>query len=351
MADSHTSELFPKIFQVLAVAALIATSLWIMRPFLVALSWAATVVIATWPILLRAQGILGGRRPIAVALMTSVLLAVFVIPFYFAVTIVAENVEGITGLTKSLSSMALAGPPHWVQAIPLIGARAAQRWKELAAAGPAEISTHLAPFARTLALWFLALTGNLSLLFVQFALTTIIAALLYANGESVAGAVLRFARRLAESEGEKIVILAVQSVRGVAMGVVVTALAQTALAGLGLSIAGVPFAAFFIGVIFILSIAQIGPALILIGAVIWVYSERGPLWGTGFLIWSIFCSTFDNVLRPLLIKRGADLPLLLIFAGVIGGLLSFGVIGLFIGPVVLAVAYTVLVDWVSQDRY
>jgi len=188
-------------------------------------------------------------------------------------------------------------------------------------------------------------------LFVQFALTTIIAALLYANGESVAGAVLRFARRLAESEGEKIVILAVQSVRGVAMGVVVTALAQTALAGLGLSIAGVPFAAFFIGVIFILSIAQIGPALILIGAVIWVYSERGPLWGTGFLIWSIFCSTFDNVLRPLLIKRGADLPLLLIFAGVIGGLLSFGVIGLFIGPVVLAVAYTVLVDWVSQDRY
>ena len=86
----------------------------------------------------------------------------------------------------------------------------------------------------------------------------------------------------------------------------------------------------------------------LIPAVIWVYSTRGAVWGTGFLVWAIFCGTFDNFLRPMLIKQGADLPLLLIFAGVIGGLLAFGVIGLFIGPVVLAVAYTLLVDWVSQ---
>ena len=81
---------------------------------------------------------------------------------------------------------------------------------------------------------------------------------------------------------------------------------------------------------------------------IWVYSARGGVWGSGFLLWAIVCSTFDNFLRPMLIKRGADLPLLLIFAGVIGGLIAFGVIGLFIGPVVLAVAYTLMVDWVSQ---
>jgi predicted PurR-regulated permease PerM len=87
---------------------------------------------------------------------------------------------------------------------------------------------------------------------------------------------------------------------------------------------------------------------VLIPAVIWVYSTRGGVWGTGFLVWAIFCGTFDNFVRPMLIKQGADLPLLLIFAGVIGGLLAFGVIGLFIGPVVLAVAYTLLVDWVSQ---
>ena len=84
-------------------------------------------------------------------------------------------------------------------------------------------------------------------------------------------------------------------------------------------------------------------------AIVWVYSKSGGVWGTGFLVWAIFCGTFDNFLRPLLIKRGADLPLLLIFAGVIGGLIAFGVIGLFIGPVVLAVAYTLLVDWVAES--
>jgi predicted PurR-regulated permease PerM len=101
---------------------------------------------------------------------------------------------------------------------------------------------------------------------------------------------------------------------------------------------------------FVLAIAQIGAAPVLIGAVIWTYSREGVLWGTGLLLWSIFCGTFDNILRPLLIKRGADLPLLLIFAGVVGGLIAFGVIGLFIGPVVLAVAYTLLADWVSDSE-
>jgi len=143
--------------------------------------------------------------------------------------------------------------------------------------------------------------------------------------------------------------LAGQAIRGVALGVVVTAILQSTASGVGLAVVGVPFASILTAVIFMLCVAQVGPGLVLIGAVIWVYSTRGGVWGTGFLVWAIFCSTFDNFLRPLLIKQGADLPLLLIFAGVIGGLLAFGVIGLFIGPVVLAVAYTLLVDWVSQD--
>ena len=120
------------------------------------------------------------------------------------------------------------------------------------------------------------------------------------------------------------------------------------LAALPVAIVSVPFAAILTAVIFMLCVAQLGPGLVLIPAVIWVYSARGAVWGTGFLVWAIFASTFDSFLRPMLIKRGADLPLLLIYAGVIGGLIAFGVIGLFIGPVVLAVAYTLLVEWVSQ---
>jgi len=123
---------------------------------------------------------------------------------------------------------------------------------------------------------------------------------------------------------------------------------QAGLAGIGLAVAGVPFAAILTVLMFVLAVAQVGAGPVLIGAVIWVYSEYGAGWGSVFLVWAIVCGTMDNVLRPMLIKRGADLPLLLIFVGVIGGLIAFGIIGLFIGPVVLAVAYTLLVDWVSE---
>jgi predicted PurR-regulated permease PerM len=140
------------------------------------------------------------------------------------------------------------------------------------------------------------------------------------------------------------------AIRGVALGIVVTAVVQTVLAGLGLAVAGVPFATLLTPFIFVLAIAQIGPAPVLLGAVIWSFSSSGAISGSALVVWSILCSTLDNVLRPLLIRRGEHLPLLLIFAGVIGGLIGFGVIGLFIGPVVLAVAYTLLVDWVSGNR-
>jgi predicted PurR-regulated permease PerM len=348
MEHNRTSDLARTTLQLLALAALIGTSLWIMRPFMVALVWAAMVVIATWPLLLRAQARFGGRRGPAVAMMTVILLLILIVPLYFAVTTVTENVGQISKWSKSLGTLIQSQPPIWIEAVPVVGARLANRWREFSAAGPNEIAAHLAPFARTLTLWFLSRVGNLGMLLVQFLLTTMIAAICYANGEAAARGMLTFADRLAGSEGVKAMHLAAQAVRGVAQGVVVTAIVQSVLAGIGLAVAGVPFASVLTALIFILSIAQIGPTPILLAAVIFVYSKAGAIWGTGLLVWSIFCVSFDNVLRPMLIKRGADLPLLLIFAGVIGGLVAFGVIGLFIGPVVLAVAYTLLVDWVLE---
>jgi predicted PurR-regulated permease PerM len=148
-------------------------------------------------------------------------------------------------------------------------------------------------------------------------------------------------------QGATAVQLAAQAVRAVALGVVGTAFFQSFLSGIGLAIAGVPFAPILTVVMFILSVAQIGVWPVLVLAVIWVYKTSSLAWGTGFLIWAVFCSVFDNFLRPLLIRRGANLPLLLIFAGVIGGLVAFGVVGLFIGPTVLAVAYKLLANWTS----
>jgi predicted PurR-regulated permease PerM len=173
-------------------------------------------------------------------------------------------------------------------------------------------------------------------------------AVLYTGGEAWAAWVRRFSRRLAGERGDRVTVLAGQAVRGVALGVVVTAILQTVLSGIGLAIARVPFTPVLTGIIFVLCIAQLGPLLVLLAATAWVYMHAGAGWGTFMLIWSLVVGLMDNFVRPILIKKGADLPFLLIFAGVVGGLVSFGLIGIFVGPIVLAVAYTLLDDWVAE---
>jgi predicted PurR-regulated permease PerM len=350
MEPNRSQDLARTTFQLLALVALIGTGLWIVRPFLVAGVWAATVVIATWPVLLHAQSWLGGRRSLAVALMTIILLLILIVPLYFAISTIAANVGYIPEWSKSVAALIHSEPPGWVEALPLVGGRIAAGWRSLAGAGPDEITSRLAPFAKVTTLWFLSRVGNVGMLLVQFLLTTVIAAILWANGETVSHGALIFGNRLAGPAGENALYLASRAVRGVAMGVVVTAILQSILSGLGLAVAGVPFAGLLTVVMFLLAVAQVGPAPVLIGAVFFVYSRSGVLWGSVLLVWSVLCLALDNVLRPVLIKRGADLPLLLIFAGVIGGLIAFGIIGLFIGPVVLAVAYTLLIDWVEHDE-
>jgi predicted PurR-regulated permease PerM len=187
------------------------------------------------------------------------------------------------------------------------------------------------------------------LLFMQFLLTLLVSALMYAGGEATALQVLRFGRRLAGDRGENAVRLAGQAIRGVALGVVVTAVAQAALSGIGLALAGIPFAGLLTAVVALLCIAQVGPSPVLVPAVIWLYWSGQTGWGSFLLVWTVIVVTLDNFLRPLLIRRGADLPLVLIFAGVVGGLLAFGLVGVFVGPVVLAVAYTLLRAWIDDD--
>jgi len=351
MQADRSQDLARTAFQLLALGALIATSFWIVRPFLVALAWATMIVVATWPLLLQAQSWLGGRRSLAVTLMTITLLLILVVPLYFGITAIVENTKRIVDWSQSLAAFSIPPLPAWVQSLPLVGARLTARWQQLAAARPEELSARFAPYGQTLVLWFVGQVGGVGSLLLQFLLTVIIAAILYSNGETAVRGADSFARRLAGPQGANAVHLAGQAIRGVALGVVVTAILQSALVGVGLAVVGIPFAMILTLVAFILAIAQIGPAIMLIPIVVWVYRVLGSGWGTGFLVWALFCCTIDNFVRPLLIKRGADLPLLLVFSGVIGGLIAFGVIGLFIGPVVLAVGYTLLVEWVSAgDR-
>src|SRR5262249_46803935 len=122
------------------------------------------------------------------------------------------------------------------------------------------------------------------------------------------------------------------------------------IGGVGLVVAGVPFAAILCAILFMLCIGQIGPGPVLIPAIIWMYATQDPLWATVLLFFSVLAMTLDNILRPILIKKGADLPLLLVLVGVLGGLVAFGLIGIFLGPTVLAVAYTLLKSWIAEGE-
>jgi predicted PurR-regulated permease PerM len=348
MQGSESKDLARTTFQLLALGTLVAASLWIIKPFLVPLTWAITIAVATWPLFLRLRAVLGGRRSLAVALMTVALLLVLVVPLYFGIATVVNNSSQIVDWSESMAKLAVPEPPAWLPAIPLVGPKLVEQWHEIAAVRPAGIWARFAPLADDLALWFVGQVGNIGLLLVHFLLTVIFTAILYSNGEAAASTVDRFARRLAGLQGATSVQLAAQAIRAVALGVVGTAFFQSFLSGIGLAIAGVPFAPILTVVMFILSVAQIGVWPVLVLAVIWVYKTSSAAWGTVFLVWAVFCGTFDNVLRPLLIRRGADLPLLLIFAGVVGGLIAFGVVGLFIGPMVLAVAYKLLANWTAR---
>jgi predicted PurR-regulated permease PerM len=333
---------------VLAILLLIGGSLLVLQPFIAPSLWASTLVVATWPLLTGIEARLGGRRAPAVAVMTVTLVVVLFVPIGLAVATVLRQTDRMTALLHELPHLQLPPLPAWVAALPLVGPRADARWQELAALSPDELGARLAPYLRTAIEWFAVKAGGVAGTIVQLLVTVVISVVLFSRGEDAALGVRRFFRRLAGERGDALVVLAGRAVRAVALGIVVTAGVQTALAGLGLVVARVPFASVFTAVVLVLCIAQLGPLLALLPPVIWLYSTGAPVRGTFLLVVMIFAQAIDNVLRPVLIRRGAGLSLLLIFPGVVGGLLWLGVIGLFVGPVTLAVTWSLLQDWVAS---
>lgn len=342
------SELARITLSVLFIGGLIVLSVRILAPFLAALVWAITIVVATWPIMRRVERALGRRRAPAVAVMSLGLLAILIVPLGVALQAILGHTDDLIALLERLPTMQLPAAPDWLGKVPLGGERVQAAWNQLATEGMADLMAQAQPYARAAAAWLAQQAGSFALVLVQFVLIVILSAVLFAGGESWAAWIRSFGRRLADEQGDRMVVLAGQAIRGVALGVVVTALLQTALGGIGLAIADVPFAGVLTAIMFALCIAQIGPLLVLLGATAWAYFSLGAGWGTFLLVWSLVVGTMDNFVRPVLIRRGADLPLLLIFAGVIGGLVAFGVIGIFVGPVMLAVAYTLLDNWVAS---
>jgi predicted PurR-regulated permease PerM len=338
------------LFAVIAIGGLTAASFWVLRPFLPSAIWAVMIVIATWPEMRRVQRRLWGRRGLAVAAMTLVMIALVLGPLGLAVASLVDHVDEIAAWTRALAGASVPKPPEWVAEVPIVGGRIVARWQSVASMQSADLEARIAPHVRGIARWLVVQAGSLLTLLGQLLLTLGFAAVLYAKGEVAAAWVLAFARRLAGIEGERAARLSGQAIRAIALGIVVTALVQSIVGGFGLAVAGVPRPILLTAVMFLLGIAQVGAVPVMIGGIVWLFWQDQAVWGSVLIAWTIITGSLDNFLRPILIKKGADLPLLLVFVGVLGGLLAFGVIGLFVGPVLLAVSYTLLVAWVGAGR-
>jgi len=338
------------VLAVLFIGGLIGASLWILSPFLGPAIWATTLVVSTWPLMTSVQARLWGRRSLAITLMTIVIFCVFIVPLGLAINAIVTHSEQIADWAKSLAMFKIPPTPAWLPKIPLIGHKAVEIWERIAASGVEGFLVMAAPYAGGVTRWFVAQIGGFGVLVGQFLLTVVFAVILYANGEQAAQGVRNFGRRLAGPRGEHSVRLAGQATRGVALGVVLTALSQTAVGGIGLAVCGIPFAAVLTAAMFMLAIAQIGAILVMIPCVVWLYWSGSTGWGTVLLVWTLVVGIMDNIMRPILIKRGANLSLLLVFSGVVGGLIAFGLIGIFVGPVVLAVAQALLRSWMNEDN-
>ncbi|HMI76825.1 MAG TPA: AI-2E family transporter YdiK [Buchnera sp. (in: enterobacteria)] len=347
MHNSKKNTDLPKaIFSLIFVIIMTFTSFWIIRPFILGFAWASMVVIATWPFMLKLQFWFWGKRSLAVIIMTIILLLIFIIPVVFLVNSLIDN---SVPLLTWLSAGNLQFPNlNWLQDIPIIGIKLYTSYHKLLNEGGVTLITQIQPYMGRTTEFFIIQVGNFIRFFIHLIFMLIFSSILYWNGEKVGSIIRHFAFRLASKPGDAVVLLAGQAIRSVALGVVVTALIQGILGGIGLFLFGIPYASLFTILIILFCLIQLGPLLVLIPIIIWLYCNGNATWGTALLIWSSIICTLDHILRPMLIRIGADLPTLLILSGVIGGLLAFGMIGLFIGPVVLVISYRLILSWINE---
>jgi predicted PurR-regulated permease PerM len=320
----------------------------IVRPFLALVAWGTIIAVATYPAYQRIETHLGGRAGLAAALLTVVMLALLIGPM---VMLTGTLVEGARTLASALSAgtLSIPPPPPKVGEWPLVGPPLERLWS-LASVNLEAVVREFAPEIKPLGLHVLSTAADTGLGILQFVAAIVVAGILHVHARGGGEVAHRVAARLAGERGTQFTDLAQTTVRGVARGILGVALIQSLLAGLGFLAVGLPGAGLLAFVCFLLAVVQIGPTPLLIATVIYVFSTAHSLTAVLFLVWCVFVGLLDNVLKPLLLGRGAKVPLVVIFVGAIGGFLDSGIIGLFVGSVVLALGYTLLVAWLGDGR-
>jgi predicted PurR-regulated permease PerM len=329
------------------IAGLIAWCFVIARPFLVPIVWGAIVAIAVFHSYESLQTGLGGRRIVAAILVTVLMLVLLLVP---SVLLGESLVSGARAVVDAFQSgeLKIPPPPEGVAGWPLIGERIARAWT-LLSQDLQEGLRQASPFFKSLGPWLLSVAAGTGLGLLQFVLAILISGVFLANSAAVGRVTRAVAERLAGARGLDLAAGAERTVRSVASGILGVALIQALLAGVGLLAAGVPGAGLLTVICLVLSVIQIGVGLVMIPVVIYLFSTADTFTAVGFLIWAILVSPVDNILKPILLGRGSDVPMLVIFVGAMGGFLNAGIIGLFTGAVVLALGYKLFLAWLAQD--
>jgi predicted PurR-regulated permease PerM len=342
----HSHGFFERVFGVAIIVLLLWGSFQITRPFAAAIVWGVMISVSIWPLHQRLSRLLGGRLKLSAILLSAALAAVLVMPVAGLLASLTEGVQMLLAKTESAEKIELPPPPKFLAKLPLVGERFQQTWTE--AAGNVEGTlTKLQPSLNSAVKWLIASMLDLGLALMQFLLAIAITAPMLIGGPRGGEMLHNLAVRVAPVRGASLVDLAARCIRSVSLGIIGTALLQGALMAIGLAIAGVPGLVLLGFVSFLLALLQIGVFPVWILAAAWLANADHDGMAAFVVVWGIAAGLVDNVTKPYFISHGTGLPLTLIFLGVLGGMIAWGFVGIFIGPTVLAVTYTLTQGWLS----
>jgi predicted PurR-regulated permease PerM len=343
-----TERQIEQIIQLSAMVLLVVGCLVVLRPFLGAILAAAILCFSTWPIYLFVERRVRGRGWLAAFVMTLLILFVLVMPLTLIALSFRDDVPQLVENIRVALAHGLPEPPDWVAELPLVGEYIASLWREIAES-PAKLAEMLKRFSEPARSVLVATGIVIAEGVLQFTLIAFISYFFYRDGAALVVALRNGLNRVAGHLSERLLGIVGGTITGVVYGIVGTGIAQAIVALIGFIIAGVPGAVMLASLIFILSIVPAGPPLIWVGATVWLAYQGQPGWATFMALWGFFViSGIDNIVKPLLISRGASLPFALVLLGVFGGVLAFGFVGIFLGPTLLAVGFNLLRTWTAE---
>jgi predicted PurR-regulated permease PerM len=330
------------------LAFLIYWSFVIVRPFIPILAWSLVLTVGLYPLYNWLSVHLGGRPTLAAIIITVINLLIVIGPVTW---LGLGLIDGLRSFAAQLSagSLAVPSPPAGVKDWPVVGAQVYTLWDH-ASTNLGAALRELAPYLKSLAGPVLAFAGSAGAGTFKFVLSVVLAGFLFPYGTRLVAAIRRIQARLVAQRGQDFVALAGLTIRTVSQGVIGVAILQSLLAGIGLKLAGVAHAGVLAFAILVLAILQIGAAPVLIPVTIWIWATTDFTPALLMTIYLLVVGLADNVLRPMLMGRGLNTPMLVIFIGVLGGTLAHGIVGLFIGPIILAVAWELMMAWIRDDQ-